>query len=192
MARKAADGRGVRAPVVVDDDDQVRRLEVGNLVQGLVSHAAGQRTVSDHRDHMAAHALAQPRFGDTQRVAQGRRRVAVLDEVVLRFFAGRISGQAAGLAEPREIARAPRDDLVDVCLVAGVPDDRVLRAFEHSMQRKGELDHAEVRRQMPARTGGLLDQEGAHLFGELRQMRLVQLPKVSWGFDSLEDSHLNA
>src|ERR1035437_10515884 len=123
---------------------------------------------------MTADALAQPCSGDAERVAERCRVVAVLDQVVLRFLARRISGEAAGLPKPREVSRAARDDLVNVSLVACVPDDRILGAVEDSMQGEGQLDHTEVWREMSAGPGRLLDQDRAHLFGQLRQGGLVQ------------------
>ena len=86
MMRKAAHGGRVGAPVVVDHDDEVRRLKVSDLVQRFVRHPAGQRTVADHRDDKPADPPAQSRFGEAKRVAQRGRRVAVLDQVVLGFF----------------------------------------------------------------------------------------------------------
>src|SRR5437016_2652802 len=62
MASQTADGRRVRAAVVVDDDDQVWRHEVRDLVQGLVCHAAGERPVADHCDDKTADAFAEPRL----------------------------------------------------------------------------------------------------------------------------------
>jgi len=41
-----AHGGGVGAAVVVEDDDQVRRLQVRDLVEGFVGHAAGQGAVA--------------------------------------------------------------------------------------------------------------------------------------------------
>jgi len=82
VAGQAAHGRRVGAAVVVDHDDQVRRLQVRDLVQGLVGHPARQRSVSDHGDDVAGLALAKPRLGDPERVAERGRGVAVFDQVV--------------------------------------------------------------------------------------------------------------
>src|SRR5665213_597686 len=108
---------------------------------------------------MTAHAFAKPRFGDPERIAERRRGMAVLDEVMLGFLARRISGKAPRLPKPGEVSRPPRHDLVHIGLVAGVPDDRILWTVEDPMQREGQLDHAKVRRKMTAGSGCLLDQE---------------------------------
>ena len=81
-----ADGRGVRPSVVVDDDDQIGRLQVRDLVQRLVCHATGERAVADDRDDVTALLPAEARLRDPERVAERRRRVAVLDEVVLALL----------------------------------------------------------------------------------------------------------
>ena len=91
--------------------------------------------------------------------------MAVLDEVMLRFLARRVPGEAAGLTQPVEVAGAAGDDLVDVSLVARVPHDGVLWAVKDTVQGKSQLHHSQVWRQVPARPRGLLDQERAHLLG---------------------------
>src|SRR5438105_218129 len=87
MSGEAANRRRVGATVVVDHDDEVRRLEVRNLVESFVGHPAGQGPVADHRDDKTGLTLAQPGLGEAQRVAQGGRRMAVLDQVVLGLLA---------------------------------------------------------------------------------------------------------
>src|SRR5207248_8356405 len=85
------DGGRVRAAVVVDDHYQVGRLEVGDLVQRLIGHPAGEGAVPDHRDHVAGFAAPQPRLGEAQRVAERGGGVAVLDPVVLALGPGRVT-----------------------------------------------------------------------------------------------------
>lgn len=55
-ARHAADGRRVRAAVVVHDDDEVAVVVVGDVVQRLPCHTAGQRAVADDRDDVSVRA----------------------------------------------------------------------------------------------------------------------------------------
>ncbi len=145
MARESADSGRVRAAVVVDHDDEVGWLEVGDLVEGLIGHATRERAVADDRNHVAIDMFTQPCFGDAEGVAEGGRGVAVLDEVVGGFLARGIPGQAARLAQTGKFFGPARHDLVDVRLVTGVPDDRVLRAVEDPVQGEGQLDDAQVR-----------------------------------------------
>jgi hypothetical protein len=65
--------------------------------------------------------------GEPVRVRQARRRVAVLDEVVLALLAARVARQPVGLAQLLEARPPSRDDLVHVRLMTGVPQDRVRR-----------------------------------------------------------------
>src|SRR5207245_9905059 len=109
---------------------------MGDLVEGLVRHAAGQRSIADDRDHEAVDSLAQSRLGDSERVAQRRGGVAVLDDVMLGFLARWIARQPIRLAEARKATRPAGHDLVDVRLVASVPNDRVLGAVENAAPRE--------------------------------------------------------
>ena len=68
----AADGGRIRAAVVVEDDDQLG-LALPDVVQRLVRHPAGERTVADDTDHLATLTAQLPCGGKGERVAQARR-----------------------------------------------------------------------------------------------------------------------
>ena len=99
FGRQLGNRRGIRAAVVVQDDDDPA-ARVAQVVERLVGHAAGERPVADHRHHppvdLTAH--AEP-GGDPVRIAERGRRVAVLDPVVLRLGSRRVSRHAARLAQ---------------------------------------------------------------------------------------------
>ncbi len=80
---EAADGAGVGALVVVDDDDQRPVLGGGDVVERLPGEAAGERAVADHRDGVPV-VLAEQLGGLGQAVGVGERGggVRVLDQVV--------------------------------------------------------------------------------------------------------------
>ena len=82
----AADRRGV-APAVVVEDDHHLGLQLADVVERLVGHAAGERAVADDADHLAGLAAQLARGGEAQRVAEPGRRVRVLDQVVLGLAA---------------------------------------------------------------------------------------------------------
>ena len=67
------------------------------------------------------------------------------------------AGEAAVLAQRREAVAAAGQELVDVGLVAHVPDELVAGAVEDAVQGDRQLDDAEVRRQVAAVLG-----DGAH------------------------------
>src|SRR5207248_9843657 len=146
--------------------------------------------VADDRNDLAFVALAKPGLGHPERVAERGRGMAVLDLVVGGLAPRRVSGQSVALPQSRELGRAAGDHLVDVGLVAGVPHDRVLRTVEHAMQGKGQLDHAQVGREMAAGPGDLLDEERSHLDRELRELLLVQALQVGGRVDPGQQAHV--
>ena len=174
---QAADRRRVRAAVVVDDDDQ-RVVGRGDVVERLPAHAAGQRAVADDGDHVAVLAAQRERLGQAVGVGQRGRGVPVLDDVVLALGLARVAGEAAALAEQVEAVLPAGDDLVHVRLVPGVEQDAVVRRVEHPVQGERELDHAEVRAEVAAGAGHLVDQEVADLRGQDRELRCGQLAQV--------------
>ena len=119
--------RRVRAAVVVEDDDDLL-VAVADVVDRLVGHSPGQRAVADHRNDVAVRVGAEvASHRHPVGVREHGRRVAVLDVVVFRFLATGISGQPTLLSQLLELLLAAGDDLVDVGLVAGVPEDRIGR-----------------------------------------------------------------
>ncbi len=97
VACHAADGGGVRTAVVVDDDHQVAIVVVGDVVQGLPRHPAGERTVSDHGHDVPVFATgAGEGSRDAVRPAEGTGGVGGLDDVVRAFGALRVAGHVDG------------------------------------------------------------------------------------------------
>ena len=186
VPREPADGGGVGATVVVEDHDQVGRLEVCDLVQGLPGHAARERAVADDRHNVAGDAVAQTGLGDPQGVRQGGRGVAVLDQVVLALRAAGVAGQPTRLTEAVEGGGATGQQLVDVGLVSGVPDDRVARALEHPVHGQRELDDAEVGRKVAARLSDLFDEECSDLPRQLFELGTAEPADIRGGLDGLE------
>ncbi len=168
--------RRVGAPVVVQDDDDVR-AGGPDVVQRLVGDATGQGAVADDGDH-ASRVSPEP-AGHRQPVGVGERRrgVAVLDEVVGGLGAVGVAGEAAALAQPGELLLAAGDQLVHVGLVAGVPHDGVVGRREHAVQCERELDDAEVRAQVAPGLGDTRDEEPADLRRKRLQLHRVHRPK---------------
>ncbi len=81
MIGQPTDGRGVGAPVVVDDHDH-RAVRGRDVVQRFPAHAAGQRAVAHNGDDRAGLTTQRVRPGQPIGVGQGCRGVRVLDDVV--------------------------------------------------------------------------------------------------------------
>jgi hypothetical protein len=157
-----ADGRGVGAPVVVQDDDQLG-LEVADVVERLVGHAAGQRAVTDHADHLARFPGQLAGRGQGQGVAEARGGVGVLDDVVLGLGAVGVPGETASLAKPVEGRQPPGQHLVNVGLVPGVEDQGIARRVEGAVEGDGQLHDPQVGPQVAPGAGDGGHQEFADL-----------------------------
>ena len=104
-------------------------------------------------------------------VAEDGRGVAVLDPVVLGLGAVGVAGQPVLLAQVGEGLAAAGDQLVDVGLVAGVPQQHVAGRVEGPVEGQGQLDHAEVGAEVAAGGGDRVDDELPDLLGERRPAR---------------------
>jgi hypothetical protein len=164
-----ADGRSVRAAVVVDHDDH-RVAGGGDVVQRLPAHAAGERTVADDGDDVALLAAQRERLGHAVGVRQRGGGVRVLDDVMLALRPAGVAGQAAALAELVEAGLPTGHDLVHVRLVPGVEEEPVVRRIEDPVHGQGQLDHTEVRPEVAAGAGHLGHQKVPDLTGEGGQL----------------------
>ena len=111
-----------------------------------------------------------------------------LDDVVHRFGALRVAGEAALLAQGAEVL-APGEELVHVALVAGVEHDRVVRRMERAVDRERQLDDAEIRSEVTAGLRDLADQEPADLGRQFRQLLAAEPIEVARTVDPLEQGH---
>src|SRR5699024_5132171 len=78
--------------------------------------------------------------------------------------------QAALLADGVEAVAATGEQLVDVGLVADIPDELVFGGGEHGVEGDGELDGSEAGAQVPAGAGDRGDELGAQLVGQRREL----------------------
>ena len=136
--------------VVVQDDDEVR-LQLGGVVQGLIGHAPGQRPVPDHRYNRLAAACDLPGLHQPQPRGQGGGAVACVEDVAFAFLALGEAAEAMELAQGLEPVLPAGEDLVGVGLMPHVPDDFVLREVQGQVQGHGQLHGPQVRPQMPSR-----------------------------------------
>ncbi len=188
---EAADGRGVGALVVVDDDDQGAVLGGGDVVQRLPGHAAGEGSVTDDRDHMAGAAEDLVGLGEAVGPAEDGGGVRVLDDVVLGLGTRGVAGEAALAAQFGEVL-PPGEELVYVALMAGVPQNPVHGRVEDPVQGDGELHHPEVGAQVATGPGHRLDEELPDVLGEFTELRFVQCLEIARPPDGLQQRHARA
>jgi len=169
---QGADVRPDRHLVVVEDDDD-GRAHLADVVEGLEGDAAREGAVADHTDD-GAFLLARQAggLGQSEAVADRRRRMARADDVVLGLGATGETRDAAVLADAGEAVAPAGDDLVGVALVADVPDDLVARAVEDAVEGDGEFNGAEARGKVAADLAHAAEDEGADLVRKQSQLEL--------------------
>jgi len=183
VAVQRAHGRRDRHVVVVQDHQQVDIFLHARIVHRLESHAGRHRTVADHGDRVQRVALDLGGLRHAQRGGNGRRRVRRAEGVVLALVALRKAGNAILLAQGMHALAPARQNLVRIGLVAHVPHDTVVRRVEHIVQRDGQLDRAQVGRQVAARLGNGVEQEAAQFLRQRHQLRAGQLAHLRWFID---------
>src|SRR5439155_25323571 len=112
--------------------------------------------------------------GDAEGGGDRRPGMAGVEDVVLRLLALAKAGDAAVLADGRELFAADGDELVRIALVAGVEDDLVARRVEDPVQGQRQLDDAEVAAEVAADLRDDVDDALADLLGELRELAEIE------------------
>jgi len=70
--------------------------------------------------------------------------MAVLHEVVFGLLRARVAGETAGVAKCVEPISPAREQFVNVCLVADIPDETVTGRIKDPVEGDGQLDDPEI------------------------------------------------
>jgi hypothetical protein len=139
---------------------------VGDVVERLEGNAVGQRGVAKNADDIFIRAAQIARRAHAQRGGQGRAGVSGPVAIVLAFRAQREAVEAVGGADGVKPVLAAGQQLVDIALVADIPDEFVVRGGKDGVQGDGQLDHAQVGSEVPAVFGQFGDQLVADFLGQ--------------------------
>src|SRR6478736_891738 len=142
------------------------------IVESLKRHAARERAISNDGDRAALFVLRFPLLGDrhAERCGDRRRGVAGAEGVVLAFIARKKAGDASFLANRGEAVETPGEELMDIGLMADIPDEHVPGRVKNVVKRNRKLDCAEIRSEVAA-----IDRKNAdHLLADVSR-KLLQL-----------------
>src|SRR6476661_6711414 len=114
------------------------------------------------------------------------------ERVVFALAAPGEAAEAPALPKRPDAVAPPGDDLVRIGLVPDVPDQLVLGRVEHIMRGNGQLDYTEPGAEVPAGHRHRRDHLLAKLFGELRELLLVELAQVGRKLDRIQQRGFGA
>ncbi len=106
--------------------------------------------------------------------------------VVFALDAAGEAGYAAVLSQRRHPLPPPGENLMGVGLVADIPDQAIMGRIEYIVQRHGELDRAEIGRQVAAGVRHRMNQVVTQFPGELRELLAFECAHVRRIADLLE------
>ena len=107
-------------------------------------------------------------------------------DVVLGLVHRAEGRQAAVLADRGELVAAAGEHLVGIGLVADVPEHLVARGLEQRVQRHRDLAGAEVGAEVAADLADRVDDQLAHLLGDLLELVVVEALEVGGTVDVVE------
>ena len=179
-----------RHVVVVEDHDEVA-VARARVVEGFVGEPAADGAVPDDRDDVEVLTLVIASDGHPDRGRDGGRGVSRAEDVEVRLGTAQEGSQPALAANGVQLVVAPRQDLVDVGLVARVPHHPVAGRVEHVVKRHRELGDAQASSEMSADLRHDIDQALAHLANQVGQLGPRQLAHVPRLLDVVQDRHPN-
>ncbi len=171
--------------VVVQHDDEVA-LCVARVVECFIRQAARHGAVADHGQHVEVLLEHVTPHGNAPSRRDRGSRVSSSEGVVLRLVAPQERGEATPCADRRKTFIATCQHLVDVRLMAGVPDDLVARGVVDVVQRHRELRHPQARPEMATLLRQHVDVAGAQLVDQPVELVSAQAPEILRVFDMIQ------
>ena len=148
----------------------------------------GHRPVPDDREDRLVGAARIARERRAQRHRERIRRVPAVECVVDRLAALGEAAHPAVLPKCPEALATPGEQLVHVALMPHIEEDPVRGTVQSPMNAEGELNDAQVGRQMAAGLG-----DGGHKFiadlrSERLKLRLIERLEVAGRLDAIQDA----
>ena len=162
------------------------------MVQRLEYDAGRECAVANDRDDgsiVTVHAAGE---GDARAGRYARARVSGTNDVVRALLARGKSRESSRLTQGLEVVGATGDQLMRVGLVARVPDNRVTRALENTVQGQRQLDHAQIRGQMTAVGLNRIDDLRADFIGQRSHLVGGKPTQIGRLANAIENSVHNA
>ena len=175
--------------VVVQDHDQV--VQMADVVHALVDHTARERTIADDGDDLAR--FSAQLFGPRNANGQRKSRVAMACNkgVVLALIGVGETRNAVDLTQLRKALFAAGQQFVGVALMSHIKYDLIFGRFQHPMERDRQLDCAEVRGQMTARFGNIIQQKFPNFFAECFHLSAGQLFQITGLMDLIQQRRIH-
>ena len=183
-----ADVLGDGHAVVVQNDNELLRVEMHDIVQRLEARTGCHRPVAHHRDGPGVRLPVRRALRYAQSYRKARAGVPCRESVVWAFARLPEPGQPALQADVLELVAPPRHQLVRVALVGRVPDDAVDGAVENAVERQRNLNDPQIRRQVAAALGYHRDDGVSNLLRYLNQFSASQSLQVARRIDLIQQT----
>ena len=166
------DGAGVlgdRPLVIVEDHDQALG-RFRDVVKRFVTDTAGEGGIPRNRDNVLASPIHVTRGSHAKGGRERGARVSGPVAVMLAFRPKKESVKTSVLAHGVHLPAASRQDLVDVALMADIKEDLVGGCVEDPVECDRQLNHSQVRPEVPPRLRQRTDEFLADLLRKTRQI----------------------
>src|SRR6266496_1472249 len=159
-----------------------------HIVERFVADSAREGGITRDYDNIfiAAAQIASHSHAETS----GKRRAGMAGTVaiVFAFCAQKKSVESLELPHRMKTIEPAGKNLMDIALMTDVHDKAIAWCVEHTMQRNGQFDHAEVRSQVSSGLRKNFDQLIAHFLRELGQVLFAQRLDIRGRTDPIEQS----
>ena len=175
-----------RHPIVVQNDDEPA-LRGARIVQRLIGHAGGQRTIADDGGDPVASASEVPDDSHAEGGGDRRRGMRGAERIELAFAALGKAGQSSSHPQHVDTVAAAGQNLVRIGLVPHVPDEPVARRVEDVVKRNRQLDDAKTGTEMAASPSHRANGFRSQFIGDGPEISSAAKPQALGTVDEVEE-----
>ena len=159
------------------------------MVQSLERHAGGHRAISHDTHHFMLLTQLLPGFHHPERRRDPSAGVARVEGVEDALLPLAEPAQSAKLPECVKLLTATGQQLVRIGLIAGIPDDLIVRRIEEIVQCDRQFDNPQIGGEMPSHAGDGQDDLLTDFLAQFRELLRSHPFQIRGAVNSLEQRH---
>ena len=150
-------------------------FQIGSVVQGLISHAAGHGTITDHGYNGMIGSRNITCFYQPQSCRNGGRAVSCIKGITITLLTFWESTHSAELTQTGETLSSSGQQLMGIRLMSHIPDYLVVRKIQKQMECHSQLHSSQIGTQMSTRHTDGLNQKLSYFLCQLPVLFRVDL-----------------
>ena len=159
--------------IIIQNNNQSGMVSAG-IIHGFIRQTACHGTIPNDSNHMFLTTHQVSCFCQTQCCRNRCGAVSCRKGITITFIGFWEAAETIQLTQGVKTVFSARQNLMDICLMAYIPYDFIRREVKTIFQSHRQFHHAQIRRQMTAGLGNLLQKELPQFLAEEFQLAFIQ------------------